>query len=72
MTLATPETSSAADSDACRPTRADPISSWRPVSSLARVCRITVKMAISAANNAAHTPYRHAVNPPTESLFSRP
>ena len=33
---------------------------------------MTMKMVISTANSAPHTPYRQAVSAPTESPFSRP
>jgi len=70
--LAVTATPTAAASGACRPTRAEPTSSRRPASSSARVCLVTMKMLISAANRAAQTPYRHAVSAPIEVPFSRP
>jgi hypothetical protein len=52
-TLATTATINAAARPAYRPTPAAPISSARPVSSLCRVCRTTVKMLMSAASTAS-------------------
>ena len=56
----------AATSCADRPTTPAISSSVRPVSSSARVRRITVKIAINPIMVAASTPIRHAVIPPTE------
>lgn len=58
------DTSTPAVSRAYRPTTAEASSSARPESSSARVCRVTVKTAISPAIRARNPPSRHAVNPP--------
>ena len=71
-TLPPAATAIADASGACRPIRADPISSRRPASSSPLVCRTTRKTDMSAANSAPHTPYRQAVSAPTELPFSRP
>ncbi len=63
---------SAATRAACRPTAAEPASSSRPASSSDRVCLITTKIAISAANRPAQTPYRQVVMDPREVPSSRP
>ena len=52
--------------------RADQLVKSRPVSSSARVCLITMKMLISEAKMAAHTPYRQALIAPRESPQNRP
>ena len=70
--LAIPATASATASGACRPTTPAWISSSRPASSSARVCRTTRKMATRDARIAAHTPYRQAVRAPTELAYGLP
>ncbi len=71
-TLATAARIRPTASAACLPTAVDPISSRRPASSSARVCRITMKMLISAASTAAVLPIFHVVSAPTESPYSGP
>ena len=51
--LAADAMATATASEACRPTAVDPMSSSRPVSSSARVCRTTRKMLIRPAASAA-------------------
>ena len=71
-TFAATATSRPAVSAASLPTAAEPTSSSRPVSSSALVCLTTMKMLISAAKMAAHTPYRQALTAPSESPDRRP
>ena len=71
-TLARAATPIADASGACRPTRAEPISSSRPASSSALLCLMTMKTLIRAANSPPQTPYRQAASAPAEVPFSRP
>jgi hypothetical protein len=70
--LAVAAVSKPAVSAACRPTTAEPMSSWRPASSSALVCLITMKIVISAPKIAAQVPYRQAVSAPVEDPYRRP
>jgi hypothetical protein len=65
--FAMPASSSAATSGARRPTRAERISSARPVSSSARVCRPTRNMLISATTMARNEKISNTTSPPIES-----
>ena len=54
------------------PTAVEPISSSRPDSSSALVCRITMKMLIRPAASAEIAPYLYTVSAPTELPYSGP
>ena len=57
-------TTKLADNGARLPTAPEPSSSYRPVSSSARVCRMTVSAFAPATITAAKRPDRHALSPP--------
>ena len=61
--LARPARARAAASGACRPTRAERISSARPVSSSARVCRPTRNMLINATTIATNARISKTTSP---------
>lgn len=63
---------SAAVRGAWRPTAAEPMSSNRPASSSARVCRTTMKIVSRTARAAPQTPQRAARKAPTEVPSRRP
>jgi hypothetical protein len=66
-TQPTVDSRTAARSGACRPTRAERISSVRPVSSSPRVCRTVVNMAMSAATRTTEKEISNAIAPATVS-----
>jgi hypothetical protein len=72
VTFTATAVSSAATRAAFRPTASDPTSSRRPASSSVLVCRITTKIAISAAKMPAQIPYRQVVSEPIDEPSSRP